>query len=193
MIHLIGEKYSPILYESININNLCFTLIVTGKLSKISKSSFKRRQYHSSSNNDNLLGHYLAGLIEGDGAIIVPKTVRNQKGKLLYPVVKITFVDKDSPLAQKIKEILNGGTMVHYKNSNYLDPRGARDPREGDLLFQDLNSVRKIAVLLNGRMRTPKIEALHRLIDWLNAKDALVKKSQISKLGLDSSSLGDNP
>jgi hypothetical protein len=60
---------------------------------------------------------------------------------LLYPVVKITFVDKDAPLAQKIQEGLKGGTMVHYKNSNYLDPRGARDPREGNLLFQDLNSV----------------------------------------------------
>jgi hypothetical protein len=72
--------------------------------------------------------------------------------------------------------------MVHYKNSNYLD-----------LLFQDLNSIRNIAVLLNGRMRRPKIEALYRLINWLNAKNALVKKSKISKLGLDSSSLGDNP
>ena len=50
------------------------------------------------------LAHYLAGLIEGDGAIIVPKTIRNQKGKLLYPVVKITFVEKDAPLAKKIKE-----------------------------------------------------------------------------------------
>lgn len=56
-------------------------------LSKISKSSFKgRRSYHSLSNNepDRLLGHYLAGLIEGDGSIIVPKTIRNQKGKLLF-------------------------------------------------------------------------------------------------------------
>ena len=127
-----------------------------GKFRKICKSSFKRRPYHSLSNNEpsKLLGHYLAGLIEGDGSIIVPKTIRNQKGKLLYPVVKITFVGKDAPLAQKIPKILNGGTIVHYKNSNYLD-----------LLFQDLNSVRKIAVLLNGKMRTPKIEALHRLID----------------------------
>lgn len=38
-------------------------------------------------------------------------------------------------------------------------------------------------------MRTPKIEALYRLIDWLNAKN----KTEIVKLGLDSSSLGNNP
>lgn len=103
-----------------------------GKLGNISKSSFKRRLCHSSSNNDSkkLLGHYLAGLIEGDGSIIVPKTIRNQKGKLLYPVVKITFVEKDAPLAKKIKEVLNGGTLVYPKNSRYLN-----------LLFQDLSSM----------------------------------------------------
>ena len=113
-------------------------------LSKISISSFKRLSYQSLPNNDpdRLLGHYLAGLIEGDGSIIVPKTIRNQKGKLLYSVVKITFVEKDAPLALKIKEVLNGGTMVHYKNSNYLDLRGALIIAFGeDLLFQDLNSV----------------------------------------------------
>jgi len=126
---------------------------VIGKLCKISKSSFNRRLFHCSSNNDKLLGHYLAGLIEGDGSLIVPKTIRNQKGKLLYPVVKITFVEKDAPLAKKIQEVLNGGTLVYPHNSNYLY-----------LLFQDLNSIQKIAVLLNGKMRTPKIEALHRLI-----------------------------
>jgi len=50
----------------------------------------------------------LAGLIEGDGSIIVPKTIRNQKGKLLYPVVNITFVKKDAPLAHKILKIIRG-------------------------------------------------------------------------------------
>jgi hypothetical protein len=68
--------------------------------------------------------------------------------------VKITFVKKDLPLALKIKEVINGGTIEYPKNSGYLN-----------LLFQDVVSIQKIAVLLNGRMRTPKIEALHRLID----------------------------
>nr|QBM31470.1 hypothetical protein [Arthrobotrys musiformis] len=40
-------------------------------------------------------------------------------------------------------------------------------------------------------MRTPKIEALHRLIDWLNAR--LDEKSKLPKLGLDNSLLGNNP
>ena len=108
----------------------------------------------------------------------MPKTIRNQKGKLLYPVVKITFVKKDAPLAIKIQEVINSGTLVYPKNTSYVN-----------LLFQNLYSIQKIAMLLNGNMRTPKIEALHRLIDWLNAKD----NTQIAKLGLDSSSLGDNP
>ena len=149
-----------------------------GILGKISKSPFNHRLSHSSANV--LSGHYLAGLIEGDVSIIVPKTIRNQKGKLLYPVVKITFVEKDAPLANKIKEVLNGGTLVYSKDSKYLD-----------LLFQDLNSIQKIAVLLNGKMRTPKIEALHRLIDWLNARSG--ENLKMSKLGLDHSSLGNNP
>lgn len=40
-------------------------------------------------------------------------------------------------------------------------------------------------------MRTPKIEALHRLIDWLNARSG--ENLKMSKLGLDHSSLGNNP
>ena len=94
--------------------------------------------------------------------------------------MKITFVKKDAPLAVKIQEIIRGGQIVHPKDSNYID-----------LLFQDLNSIQSIAVLLNGNMRTPKIEALYRLIDWLNAK--YKDKPEIVKLGLDPSELGSNP
>jgi hypothetical protein len=62
-----------------------------------------------------------------------------------------------------------------------------------DLLFQDLRSIKKIAVLLNGKMRTPKIEALNRLIDWLNTKSINNENLNILKLGLDNSSLNSNP
>lgn len=127
-----------------------------------------------------MLGGYLAGLIEGDGSIIVPRSTRNEKGKLLYPVVKITFVAKDLPLALKIQKIFKGGNIEHPKGSNYIN-----------LLFQDVGSIQKIAVLLNGNMRTPKIEALYRLIDWLNTRPK--SNSEIIKLELDNSSLGSNP
>ena len=66
MVHLFlynmnqGKSYSPNLYESIITNKLDFTLIMKGILGKIRKSSFKRSLY-STENNDNLLGHYLAG------------------------------------------------------------------------------------------------------------------------------------
>src|SRR5690606_18505805 len=99
-----------------------------------------------SSKRKTLLGYYLAGLIEGDGSIIVPKTIRNQMGKLLYPKVKITFVDKDAPLAEKIREIIGAGTIERPSNTKYLN-----------LLFQDVKSLQAIAALLNGKMRTPKI------------------------------------
>lgn len=77
------------------------------------------------------------------------------------------------------KGVIKGGRIVLSRNSGYLD-----------LLFQDLKSIQKIAILINGNMRTPKIEALYRLIDFLNARhtDSL----NLTKLGLDYSSLGSN-
>lgn len=38
---------------------------------------------------DEKLSFYLAGLIEGDGSIKIPKTVRSEKDKIFYPSVTI--------------------------------------------------------------------------------------------------------
>jgi hypothetical protein len=147
-------------------------------------SKNKFRLLHQKTNNENnksnYLGSYLTGLIEGDGSIIVPKLHRNEIGKLLYPKVKITFVEKDKPLANKIKEILQSGTIECPRGTKYIN-----------YLIQDVSTLQKIAVLLNGKMRTPKIEALHRLIDWLNNKNSkyLLETHKIPKLGLNESSL----
>ena len=123
-----------------------------GSSSKICKSSLD--YFTSNDSLNNYLSSYLVGLIEGDGSIIVSKTINNQKDKLLNPVVKITFIKKIAHLAPKITEVKKGGKIVYPKDSNYLD-----------LLYLNKKLRIKIAVLLNGKMRTPKIEALHRLID----------------------------
>lgn len=58
-------------------------------------------------------------------------------------------------------------------------------------MFQDLKSIQNIAIILQGKMRTPKVEALNRLTNWINAR--LDENTKIPKLGLDNSSIGDNP
>lgn len=57
-------------------------------------------------------------------------------------------------------------------------------------LIQDIATLQKVTLLINGKMRTPKIEALHRIIDWFNARPN--QKVPIEKLGLDISNIGNN-
>lgn len=54
---------------------------------------------------------YLAGLIEGDGSIIVPKTERSIKGKLNYPSIQLVFDLRDFPLALILQQILRHGSL----------------------------------------------------------------------------------
>jgi len=51
--------------------------------------------------------HYLAGLIEGDGTIIVPKKERSSKGRLYYPYMQIIFDSRYLPLALIIQKTLS--------------------------------------------------------------------------------------
>jgi hypothetical protein len=65
--------------------SILYRLPFTFKVGNGSKRLKSSLELSDNSSNNNYLGSYLAGLIEGDGSIIVPKTIRNQKGKLLYP------------------------------------------------------------------------------------------------------------
>lgn len=112
--------------------------------------------------NKNSFGSYLAGLIEGDGSIKVPETERSQKAKKLYPQITIIFVEKDLPLAEliskKLDATLNKGPGKFYVLSVYKKA-----------------SLYLVANYLNGKFRTPKIEALHRLIIWFNSLNEFPK------------------
>lgn len=102
---------------------------------------------------------YLTGLIEGDGSIIVPKTKRSDKGRINYPSIQITFHLKDLPLALIIQKELQNGSLCRKKEVNaYI------------LTINSYEGLLKVTSLLNGNMRTPKINALYKLIDWLNDK-----------------------
>jgi LAGLIDADG DNA endonuclease family protein len=65
--------------------------------------------YTTYKGNSKNLGSYLAGLIEGDGSIYIPKDNKNASR------IIIVFNSKDLPLALIIQKNLNGGNIYKKK------------------------------------------------------------------------------
>ena len=101
--------------------------------------------------NSKLIGPYLAGLFEGDGHIMLSK-ILNSKGKISYPYIAITFVNKDLPLINKLVEIYGG--RIRYKN------------KENAIVWtiNKHNELIKLINLINSYLRTPKIIKFNELI-----------------------------
>ena len=121
------------------------------------EGTVKNRTLMSNSNKNGKenLGAYLAGLIEGDGTFAVHDL--NSTAKKYTPQIKIVFKKGDLPLAKYLQKLTNCG-KINLK------------PGRGYILWeiQDIVGVFKIITLINGYMRTPKIEALARAINWIN-------------------------
>lgn len=131
--------------------------------------SLEKINYHFSS--------YLAGLIEGNGTILVPKLERSNKGKLNYPSIQIIFDLRDFPLAQVIQQKLKHGSLSKKKGVNaYV------------LTVNNFEGILLVVNLINGYMRTPKIISLFNLIDWLNKRFEM----EINKENLDNSGINSN-
>lgn len=83
----------------------------------------------------------------------------------------------DKPLAEKLASLTQAGTIYDKKDA-------------GCVLWQiqKKEDVKKIINLINGYMRTPKIEALHRAINWFNQFD----NCSIDCLDLDISPIDSN-
>lgn len=135
-------------------------------------SSLKNNEFNSK------FASYLAGLIEGDGTIIVPKFERSAKGRLNYPSIQIVFDLRDFPLALIIQSKINHGSISRKKGVNaYV------------LTINNFEGLILIANLINGYMRTPKINALYKLIDWLNNRfDLDIEKKAKDISNIDSNS-----
>lgn len=120
----------------------------------------------------NLIRSYLAGLIEGDGSIIL----RKGKFEKLSPAIILTFHENERPLYKKLKAVLNSGNIYTEKS--------------GICRYQITNAKAVIYIinLINGYFRTPKIEILYQAIDNLNKW----RNANIVKLPLDNSNIGSN-
>jgi Heme/copper-type cytochrome/quinol oxidases, subunit 1 len=117
---------------------------------------------------------YLAGLFEGDGHIWISKNLNKKKHN---PRFCITFSLKNEPLAKKLLDIIQYGHIAYKPKDNACV-----------LTISPVKGLKRIVRLLNGELRTPKINQLYLLIDWLNKNHV----SNINKLPIKTGNLNDD-
>ena len=184
-----GNKCSNLFFKSNKIRKFNINSTSSNLLNKILLES----KNNVLLNKNSKLGPYLAGLIEGDGTFATHDI--KSTSKKYRPKIIIVFKLADLPLAEYLQELTNCGTV--YKKSD-----------RGYVLWQiqDIIGVYTIVNIINGYMRTPKIEALNRTINWLNdyigvninskLPSTKLILSQIKNLeikGLDNSPIDSNP
>lgn len=128
------------------------------------------REYHTSKYSQ--LGYYLAGLIEGDGSIIIRKGSREK----ISPKIVFTFGKNELKMYERLQGILKTGSI-------YIEKRGVCR-----YSITNAEAVINLINMINGKFRTPKIAALHKAIDNLNKW----RDVNILKLPLDISNLDSN-
>jgi hypothetical protein len=155
-----------------------------GGFGKINRNIIKRysslslslvKESNEESELRSKIGAYLAGLIEADGSIAVHNVDSN--AKKYRPKIIVVFSLADEPLAKKLASVTKAGTVYYKKNAGYVLWQ-----------IQKTEDVKKIINIINGYMRTPKIEALHRAINWFNKFD----NCSINCLDLDFSPIDSN-
>jgi hypothetical protein len=152
------------------------------------------RHIHTNKNSKNLnkslFNYYFTGLIEGDGTIVTPKTLRSPKGKLNYPAIQIVFHLKDLPLALLVQKEL---ALQLFTVGGCGAGVGSLSRKKGVnayiLTINSYEGILFIISLINGNMRTPKIHSLNTLIDFLNQ----TKGTNIEKYPVSIEPLSSNP
>ena len=121
--------------------------------------------------NKKDIASYLAGLFEGDGHIWISKDLTKKKHN---PRFCITFGLKNEPLAKKLLDIIQYGHIAYKPKDNACV-----------LTVSPVKGLNRVVRLINGELRTPKINQLYLLIDWLNKNH----NASIMKLPLKTGSL----
>ena len=144
-----GNKISILLFNNISNYSNCSSLNFSNQ------KAIEQKNSSINIKSNSQLGSYLAGLIEGDGTFAVHD--KKSTAKKYSPMIIVVFKKADLPLAEFLQSITSCGRVLIKANRGYVLWQ-----------IQDIISVYTIVTLINGYMRTPKIEALKRTIYWLN-------------------------
>jgi hypothetical protein len=137
---LAGNKFTNLIYKLRTSEALCNGVIVYEDINieKI-KSISVHVPTHKRPLNDTELGHYLAGLIDGDGHF-------NNKQKLV-----IAFNSLDTQLAYYLKKEIGYGHVQKDNNKN-----AQKDNNKNALLFvvSGRKGIERVIKLINGKLRS---------------------------------------
>nr|YP_010564238.1 hypothetical protein OYW92_mgp02 [Epichloe bromicola]UYX62222.1 hypothetical protein [Epichloe bromicola] len=110
-------------------------------------------------NKDNNLGHYLAGLLEGDGHISLPSLGNTTLNRVLNP--RIVFTSHKDNLGMYTFLQSELGNIGRFQSSGNNVIR---------YIIGDIKSLIYIINLIHGKLRTPKNKRFNDLIQFINAK-----------------------
>lgn len=127
------------------------------------KKNFSKVNLLRANKPKTIKSSYLAGLFEGDGHILISKPGTK---KMHNPRFCITFGLKNEPLAKKLLSIIEFGHIRFKPKDNACV-----------LTISPVKGLKTVVSLINGELRTPKVNQLYLLIDWLNKNhNANIKK-----------------
>jgi Cytochrome c oxidase subunit III/LAGLIDADG endonuclease len=125
----------------------------------------------------NNLGHYLAGLLEGDGSISLPALGNSKLNRVLNPRIVFTSHINNLGLYAFIQSELGNIGRVQITGNNTLR-----------YIIGDIKGITLFINLVHGKLRTPKNKRFNDLIKFINAKYSL----NISESLLDRSDFANN-
>ena len=128
-------------------------------INKKYKSTNRRNIY---TENTIRFASYLTSLFEGDGHIWIPSDNLIKKHN---PRFNITFNLKDLPLAEMLLKEISTRSKI---NTGFI--RKKVENNACVLTISNIDSLKYIVNLMSPYLRTPKINQVNKLIDWINKK-----------------------
>ena len=214
MYYKLGKNLS-VTYLSKNIKvsqHKCFSTLSCVRLNRVYPDQLSSSyslglgylQNNVSAELGSYLEFYLAGLIEANGHFNIPKErydpslpfpsgdhiksprrLRKLKGGKGFPQgplsfsrgrlisIEVIFLIKDQPLAELLRAKL-GGNLYSQPNNNFVR-----------WVIEEIKSLSNILNIINGKLRTPKINSFYNMIDLLkgvnNALPPLLDTSPVNQ------------